>query len=240
MIYASAVSRPRPDPCHARGRRFAAGSAGAFNCYIDRDIDKLMHRTEKRPLVTGEVTPREALVFAWLLGAAAIAILWFGANPLSAWARPRRHRLLRGHLHDDPQAPHGPEHRLGRRRGLFPRADRLGRRDQHRRVAGHRAVHGDLPLDAAALLAAVHALRRGLPQRQRADAGCHRRRQGRVRPGGPVRVGHGCVLAADGPGRRRWLGVHRYGCAGRRLVPVRVARPLQPGAGAGTSPTSGP
>src|SRR6478609_8360846 len=67
------------------GGAFAAGSAGAFNCYIDRDIDKLMHRTEKRPLVTGEVTPREALIFAWLLGAAAIAILWFGANPLSAW-----------------------------------------------------------------------------------------------------------------------------------------------------------
>lgn len=67
------------------GGAFAAGSAGAFNCYIDRDIDKLMHRTENRPLVTGEVTPREALVFSWLLGAAAILILWFGANPLAAW-----------------------------------------------------------------------------------------------------------------------------------------------------------
>lgn len=31
------------------GGAFAAGSAGAFNCYIDRDIDKLMHRTENRP-----------------------------------------------------------------------------------------------------------------------------------------------------------------------------------------------
>ena len=67
------------------GGAFAVGSAGAFNCYIDRDIDKLMHRTENRPLVTGEVTPREALIFSWLLGAAAIAILWFGANPLAAW-----------------------------------------------------------------------------------------------------------------------------------------------------------
>ena len=67
------------------GGAFAAGSAGAFNCYIDRDIDKLMHRTENRPLVTGEVTPREALIFSWLLGAAAIGILWVGANPLAAW-----------------------------------------------------------------------------------------------------------------------------------------------------------
>lgn len=65
------------------GGALAAGSAGAFNCYIDRDIDKLMHRTENRPLVTGEVRPGEALVFAWLLGIVAIAVLWWGANPLA-------------------------------------------------------------------------------------------------------------------------------------------------------------
>lgn len=66
------------------GGAFAAGSAGAFNCYIDRDIDRLMHRTENRPLVTGEVTPREAYVFAWALGVASIVILWLGANALAA------------------------------------------------------------------------------------------------------------------------------------------------------------
>lgn len=67
------------------GGAFAAGSAGAFNCYLDRDIDRVMNRTVNRPLVTGEVTPREALIFAWALGVAAVAILWFGANPLAAW-----------------------------------------------------------------------------------------------------------------------------------------------------------
>ena len=67
------------------GGAFAAGSAGAFNCYLDRDIDKVMNRTLNRPLVTGEVTPREALIFAWALGVAAVAILWLGANPLAAW-----------------------------------------------------------------------------------------------------------------------------------------------------------
>lgn len=66
------------------GGAFAAGSSGAFNCYLDRDMDRLMNRTKKRPLVTGELSPREALVFASLLGVAAIAILWFGANPLAA------------------------------------------------------------------------------------------------------------------------------------------------------------
>ncbi|WP_229659383.1 heme o synthase [Nesterenkonia alkaliphila] len=66
------------------GGAFSAGSAGAFNCYLDRDMDRLMNRTKKRPLVTGELSPREALVFATLLGIAALAILWFGANPLAA------------------------------------------------------------------------------------------------------------------------------------------------------------
>ncbi|UWX98701.1 heme o synthase [Arthrobacter zhaoxinii] len=65
------------------GGALAAGSAGAFNCYIDRDMDKLMKRTKNRPLVTGEVSPREAMVFAWVLGIVAIALLWFGANPLT-------------------------------------------------------------------------------------------------------------------------------------------------------------
>ncbi len=65
------------------GGALAAGSAGAFNCYIDRDMDKLMKRTKNRPLVTGEVSPREALVFAWVLGVVSIALLWFGANPLT-------------------------------------------------------------------------------------------------------------------------------------------------------------
>jgi protoheme IX farnesyltransferase len=66
------------------GGAMAAGSAGAFNCYIDRDMDKLMNRTKKRPLVTGEVTPREAFVFASALGIMSLLVLYFGANPLAA------------------------------------------------------------------------------------------------------------------------------------------------------------
>ena len=58
------------------GGSLSAGSAGAFNCYLDRDIDRLMKRTKNRPLVTGELSDREALVFAWALGAA--SILWLG------------------------------------------------------------------------------------------------------------------------------------------------------------------
>ncbi|HEV7185516.1 MAG: heme o synthase [Actinomycetales bacterium] len=66
------------------GGYMSAGSAGAFNCYIDRDIDRVMKRTSKRPLVTGELTDREALVFAWALGAASILVLGFFANWVAA------------------------------------------------------------------------------------------------------------------------------------------------------------
>jgi len=56
------------------GGSMSAGSAAAFNMYLDRDIDAQMHRTENRPLVTGEVTPRAALVFSWTL--AVLSTLW--------------------------------------------------------------------------------------------------------------------------------------------------------------------
>ncbi|MSV96523.1 MAG: protoheme IX farnesyltransferase [Actinobacteria bacterium] len=66
------------------GGSLAAGGANAINMYIDRDIDALMVRTQGRPLVTGDVSPRNALVFAVLLEIAAFAVLWSGANLLSA------------------------------------------------------------------------------------------------------------------------------------------------------------
>lgn len=58
------------------GGALSAGSAGAFNMYIDRDIDRVMDRTKKRPLVTGEVSDRAALIFAYTLGV--ISIVWLG------------------------------------------------------------------------------------------------------------------------------------------------------------------
>ncbi len=58
------------------GGSLSAGSANAFNCYIDRDIDRVMNRTKKRPLVTGELSDREALVFAWITGA--VSVVWLG------------------------------------------------------------------------------------------------------------------------------------------------------------------
>jgi protoheme IX farnesyltransferase len=66
------------------GGFMSAGSAGAFNCYIDRDIDRVMKRTKGRPLVTGELSDREALVFSYALGVASILVLGFFANWFAA------------------------------------------------------------------------------------------------------------------------------------------------------------
>ena len=66
------------------GGSMSAGSAAAFNMYIDRDIDAHMHRTEKRPLVTGEVSPRGALVFSWVLAVLSTAWLWLTTNWVAA------------------------------------------------------------------------------------------------------------------------------------------------------------
>jgi protoheme IX farnesyltransferase len=66
------------------GGTLSASSANTLNCYLDRDIDKVMHRTSNRPLVTGAITPRAALVFGIVLGA--LSVVWLGllVNWLSA------------------------------------------------------------------------------------------------------------------------------------------------------------
>ncbi|WP_197275169.1 heme o synthase [Luteipulveratus halotolerans] len=66
------------------GGSLSAGSANTLNCYLDRDIDAKMHRTEGRPLVTGAISPRNALIFGIALGI--ISSLWLGllVNWLSA------------------------------------------------------------------------------------------------------------------------------------------------------------
>ena len=66
------------------GGTMAAGGANAINMYVDRDIDKVMQRTQNRPLVTGEITPRSALTFAVTLEIVAFFFLWTAVNFLSA------------------------------------------------------------------------------------------------------------------------------------------------------------
>ncbi len=66
------------------GGTLSAASANTLNCYIDRDLDRMMHRTEERPLVTGVISPRRALVFGISLGVASVLVLGLLVNWLSA------------------------------------------------------------------------------------------------------------------------------------------------------------
>jgi heme o synthase len=69
------------------GGTLAAGSANTINCYIDRDIDAVMKRTSRRPLVVGgkgTIKPAEALAWGIALGAGATLLLGLMANWLAA------------------------------------------------------------------------------------------------------------------------------------------------------------
>jgi protoheme IX farnesyltransferase len=66
------------------GGTLSAAAANTLNCYLDRDIDSVMHRTENRPLVTGAISPPASLRFGAVLSVA--STLWLGllVNWLSA------------------------------------------------------------------------------------------------------------------------------------------------------------
>ncbi|HCP75471.1 MAG TPA: protoheme IX farnesyltransferase, partial [Ktedonobacter sp.] len=66
------------------GGALAAGSANCINCYIDRDIDQIMGRTQRRSLPSGKVQPTQALIFGIVLGVGAFVILTAFVNLLSA------------------------------------------------------------------------------------------------------------------------------------------------------------
>ncbi|MGY1706978.1 heme o synthase [Geodermatophilus sp. SYSU D00697] len=66
------------------GGTLAAGAANVFNCWYDRDIDRLMHRTERRPLPMGEVGPRGALLFGLALTVLSVALLAATTTTLAA------------------------------------------------------------------------------------------------------------------------------------------------------------
>ena len=66
------------------GGALAAGGANTINCWIERDRDRVMHRTQRRPLPSGKIDPRHALVFGVVLEAVAFVWLWSTVNLLSA------------------------------------------------------------------------------------------------------------------------------------------------------------
>lgn len=65
------------------GGTLAAGAANAFNMVIESDIDKVMKRTEKRPIVNEQISESQALTFAFVITALSLAIFWVFTNPLA-------------------------------------------------------------------------------------------------------------------------------------------------------------
>ena len=61
----------------------AAGSANAFNMVIESDLDKLMARTSKRPIVTGLISKTNATIFATVIGVLSLVLFWVFTTPLA-------------------------------------------------------------------------------------------------------------------------------------------------------------
>ena len=61
----------------------SAGSANAFNMVIESDIDKLMARTSKRPIVTGVLSKQQATIFATFIGVLSLILFWIFTTPLA-------------------------------------------------------------------------------------------------------------------------------------------------------------
>ena len=113
--------------------------------YVDRDIDRLMPRTQHRPLVTGAVTPAgRPDASPSSLEVVAFAELWALVNLLAAVPGPGRHPLLRLRVHALAEAHLDPEHR-----------DRRGRRRRARCWSGWAAVTGSLGWTPVVLFAVI-------------------------------------------------------------------------------------
>jgi len=66
------------------GGTLSAGGANVLNQVYDRDVDRIMARTEGRPLPTNRVSPTSATIFGIALGVAGFFVLWAGTTLLAA------------------------------------------------------------------------------------------------------------------------------------------------------------
>jgi len=66
------------------GGTLAAGGANVLNCYLDRDIDAMMHRTAHRPSATGQISGSKTVLFGLVLSVLSVSVLALTVNSLSA------------------------------------------------------------------------------------------------------------------------------------------------------------
>ncbi len=67
------------------GIALVAGAAAAINCLVEQKIDAVMARTRTRPLPRGELSSAQTLVFAALVGATGLFVLYAKVNALTMW-----------------------------------------------------------------------------------------------------------------------------------------------------------
>jgi heme o synthase len=79
------VPPARPVLFGTLGIALVAAAAAAINCLVEQNIDKLMRRTNWRPLPRGQISSGQTLVFAAFIGSAGLAILHTLVNPLTMW-----------------------------------------------------------------------------------------------------------------------------------------------------------
>ena len=153
------------------GGALAAGGANAINMVVDRDIDKLMHRTQNRPLVTGAMTPRAA---PWSSPSPSRWRPSSSSGSGSTCSRrcwPSRPPLFYVFVYTLwLKRTSQPEHRDRRRRRRGAGARRLGGGHRQPGLGARGALRHHLHLDAAALLGAGRPLQGGLRGGRRADA----------------------------------------------------------------------
>ena len=63
----------------------ASASAGSFNCVWDADIDRIMKRTQQRPIPQGRISVRNATIYAFATGIISFGLFYFFVGPLAAW-----------------------------------------------------------------------------------------------------------------------------------------------------------
>lgn len=62
-----------------------AAAAAALNHVLDQQIDARMQRTQRRPVATGRVSSKDAILFALILACSGFYLLYLWVNPLTAW-----------------------------------------------------------------------------------------------------------------------------------------------------------
>jgi len=65
------------------GGFLVTAAANGFNQIIEKDLDKLMHRTKLRPIPTGNLTVNQAFIICAIFGVIGTIMLWVFTNPLS-------------------------------------------------------------------------------------------------------------------------------------------------------------